>query len=221
MWAEWLVAGLAGALIGAGEIVAQFRDEPDDALWTVPAVAYMLFNALASLLALAVIRVFGWNIGVQDPALTPWAQVVAAGFGAMAFLRASFFNVRDGEQVISIGPSRFLDIVLAAVKDAVDRKRAEQRGLAVSEIMADVDFERAWQALPAYCFGLLQNLPLDEQDKFGKKIALLVNAIMSERVKTLLLGLSLMNLVGEKVLATAVKNLGDEIRHPPPRAAGG
>ncbi|NCP88356.1 MAG: hypothetical protein CO094_04465 [Anaerolineae bacterium CG_4_9_14_3_um_filter_57_17] len=215
---EWIVAGIFGALIGAGEIVAQFRDEPDDALMTFPALGYMLFNALAAVLALAVIRVFGWNVGVQDPILAGWAQVVLAGFGAMALLRASFFNVRDGEKIITIGPSRFLDIVLVSVKDAVDRKRAEQRGIAVSQIMVQVDFNRAWQALPAYCFGLLQNLPQDEQDKFAKKIALLVNASMSERVKTLLLGLSLMNLVGEKVLATAVKNLGDDINRLSPTA---
>ncbi len=57
MWLEWAVAGLFGALIGAGEIVSQFRDEPDDALRTLPALGYMLFNALASLFALAIIRI--------------------------------------------------------------------------------------------------------------------------------------------------------------------
>lgn len=216
MWLEWIVTGLFGALIGAGEIVSQFRDEPDDALRTIPALGYMLFNALASLFALGVIRIFGWTMGVQDPSLSGWAQVVVAGFGAMALLRASIFNVRDGEKIIPIGPSGVLEVVLASVKDAVDRKRAEQRGLAVSDIMKDVDFNKAWQALPSYCFGLLQNLPQEDQDKFGKKVGLLVNAAMSDRVKTLLLGLALMNVVGEKVLATAVKNLGDDIRPTPP-----
>lgn len=216
MWLEWAVAGLFGALIGAAEIVSQFRDEPDDALRTLPAMSYLLFNALASLLALAIIRIFGWTMGVEDPALTGWAQVVVAGFGAMALLRASIFTVREGERVIPIGPSRFLEVVLASVKDSVDRKRAEQRGISVSDIMKDVDFQKAWVALPAYCFGLLQNLPQEEQDKFGKKMALLANAPMSDRVKSLLLGLSLMNLVGEKVLATAVRNLDKEIRADPP-----
>lgn len=220
MWLDWVAAGLFGALIGAGEIVSQFRDEPDNALRTVPALGYMLFNALASLFALAIVRIFGWTVGVQDPAMAGWAQVVVAGFGAMALLRASIFNVRNGESVITIGPSRFLEIVLDSVKDAVDRKRAEQRGVAVSEIMKDVDFDKAWVALPAYCFGLLQSLPQEEQDKFGKKLALLANTPISPRVKTLLLGLTLMNLVGEKVLETAVKNLDDEIRlSPPPPAA--
>ncbi len=143
MWLEWTVAGLFGALIGAAEIVSQFRDEPDDALRTFPAIGYMLFNALASLLALAVIRIFGWTLGVQDPAMTGWAQVVAAGFGAMALLRASIFTVRDGERVIPIGPSRFLEVVLASVKDSVDRKRAEQRGISVSEIMKRRGFSKS------------------------------------------------------------------------------
>jgi len=202
--------------VGGAEIISQFKDEPDDAIFNIPAAFYMLLNAIASVFALFIFQLFGWTMGVADPEMSGWAQALAAGFGAMALLRASIFNVRDGERIISVGPSRLLEIILAAVKDSVDRKRAEQRGVAVSQLMSEVSFERAWQALPAYCFGLLQNLPQEEQDKFGKKIALLASAAMTPRVKSLLLGLTLMNLVGEKVLQTAVKNLGADIQAAPP-----
>ena len=103
MWLEWAVAGLFGALIGAGEIVSQFRDEPDDALRTFPALGYMLFNALASLFALAVIRIFGWTMGVQDPAMTGWAQVVVAGFGAMALLGPRFSTCVTAKMLSVLG----------------------------------------------------------------------------------------------------------------------
>ena len=202
-------------MIGITEITSRYRDEPDNALATIPSVFYLLVNAAASILALVSVRFFGWNFGIVDETVAHWIQVLVAGFGAMALLRTSIFTVQVGEQVVPYGPSRFLEALMSSVDRAVDRKRARERAVTVSEIMKDVSFDKAYQALPAYCFGLLQNLAQDEQDKFAKKIVLLVNAEMNLRVKSLLLGLSLMNLVGEKVLETAVKNLGDDIRSNP------
>jgi hypothetical protein len=216
LWYEWLVAGSLGVLIGIAEITSRYRDEPDNALATFPSVFYLLVNAAASILALVSVRFFGWNFGIADETVARWAQVLIAGFGAMALLRTSIFTVQVGEQAVPIGPSRFLEALMSTVDRAVDRKRGQERAVSVSQIMKDVSFEKAYQALPAYCFGLLQNLSQDEQDKFAKKIVLLVNAQMNPRVKSLLLGLSLMNVVGEKVLETAVKNLGSDIQPDPP-----
>ncbi|RME87767.1 MAG: hypothetical protein D6770_08555 [Anaerolineae bacterium] len=212
---EWLMAGVLGAVVGSAEIISRYRDEPDDALRTWPSLFYLLVNALAAILALGIIRVFGWTFGLSNEEGVRWAQVLAAGVGAMALLRASLFNVRVGEQNVPIGLNRFLDALLAAVDRAVDRRRAQERAVIVSETMRDIAFEKAYQALPAYCFALLQNLPQDEQERFGKKIALLRGADMSPRLKSLLLGLGLLNLVGEKVLKTAVQHLGDEIKVSP------
>jgi hypothetical protein len=210
-WYEWLVAGLLGTLIGVTDIISRYRDEPDNALATLPALFYLLVNALASIILLVIARAFGWSFGITDPNAMGWGQVMITGLGAMALLRTSLWSVKLGEQNIPIGPNRLLDAILATVDRALDRKRAQQRAMAVSKIMKDVDFDKAFQALPAYCFGLLQNLSQDEQDKFAKKIALLAGAPMNTRVKSLLLGLTLMNLVGEKVLETAVKNLGEDV----------
>ena len=66
----------------------------------------------------------------------------------------------------------------------------------------------------------MQNLPQSDQDQLGKKIGLLYNSAgINPRVKSLLLGIALMNLVGENVLRAAVKNLGDDLKAdsaPPP-----
>ncbi len=213
---EWLVAGLLGALLSSAEIIARYRDEPDNALRTWPSVLYMLVNALASVATLILIQAFNWTFGVSDPMLVGWAQVVVAGFGAMAILRASLFTVQVGDEAVPIGLKRYLDVLLAAVDRAVDRKRAEERGKAVGEIMENVSFEKAYQALPAYCLALLQNLPQEDQDLLGKKIGILFNSAgINPRVKSLLLGIALMNLVGENVLRAAVKNLGKDLEADP------
>ncbi|MCG2785507.1 MAG: hypothetical protein L6461_10425 [Anaerolineae bacterium] len=214
LWYEWLTVIGIGALIGITDIISRYRDEPDDALGTMPSIFYLFVNAAASSLTLICIRAFEWDFGLQGQQAA-WAQVLVAGFGAMAILRTSLWTVQVGEQSIPIGLNGFLDAILGTVDRAVDRKRAQQRAESVSVIMKDVDFDKAAQALPSYCFGLLQNLPAEEQEKFGRKVALLAAAPMHNRVKSLLLGLSLMNLVGEKVLETAVSNLGADIRVTP------
>jgi hypothetical protein len=213
---EWLVAGLLGAVISSAEIISRYRDEPQYALRTWPSLLYMLVNALASIGTLAIIRAVKWTFGIDDPALLGWAQVFVAGFGAMAILRTSLFSVQVGDETVSIGLKHYLDVLLASVDRAVDRKRAEERGKAVSIIMANVSFDKAYQALPAYCLALLQNLPQNDQDQLGKKVGILYNSAgINPRIKSLLLGIALMNLVGESVLRAAVKNLGTDLEADP------
>ena len=214
--AEWLFAGLVGALISSAEIISRYRDEPEYALRTWASAFYLLLNALASVVALAFIRLFGWTFGAADATTVGWVQAGVAGIGAMTILRASLFSVKSGSETMPIGLGRFLDVLLESVDRAVDRKRAEERGKAVSEIMKDVIFEQAYQALPAYCLALLQNLPQADQDMLGKKIGLLYNTDgISSSVKSKLLGIALMNLVGENVLRAAVKNLEQDLANNP------
>lgn len=218
LWYEWLVTAAVGAVIGIAEIFSRYRDEPDDALLTLPALGYLAVNAGASVAALIVVRLLNWTFGiVADPGVVAWAQVFIAGFSAMAVLRTTIWKVRVNDEDVAVGPSRFLDAVLNTVDRAVDRKRAAQRAISVSNIMKDVDFEKAYQSLPMYCFGLLQNLPADEQEKVLKRVLVLHSLDVAERVKALLLGLTLMNLVGEAVLSTAVRDLGEDIRRATPQ----
>jgi len=121
---EWLIAGLLGAVISSAEIISRYRDEPQYALRTWPSLFYMLVNALASVGTLAIIHTLNWTFGVSDPDLVGWAQVFVAGFGAMAILRASLFSVQVGDEAVPIGLKHYLDVLLASVDRAVDRKRA-------------------------------------------------------------------------------------------------
>lgn len=214
LWYEWLTVAGLGLVIGITDIISRYRDKPYSVIWTMPSLFYLFVNALASIMTLVSIRAFGWNFGLQG-IQGSWAQVLIAGFGAMVILRTSLWNVQVGDENVPIGLKNFLETLLGSVDRAVDRKRAQQRAEAVSKTMKDVDFEKAYRALPSYCFGLLQNLGVEEQEQFARKVALLTSSPMNNRVKSLLLGLSLMNLVGEKVLETAVNNLDDDIRISP------
>src|SRR5258706_9001708 len=127
---------LIGALVGTGELVARYRDAPQSALWTLPAVLYVAVNAIGSVVAIYVVQTFQYAES-PDPLKTRITHIFLAGFGAMAFFRSSVFTVRVGDQDVSIGPVAFLQVVLRATDRAVDRIRAKARAEIVTTCMAN------------------------------------------------------------------------------------
>jgi hypothetical protein len=199
-----------GVLVGVGELVSRYRDAPEHAIRTTPALLYIALNAVAAVAALALVESFGVVKGTDRAAGI--TRVLLAGFGAMAFFRTSVFTIRVGDQDVSIGPVAFLQIVLHAADRAVDRVRADARASAVAACMSGVSFQAAQAALPAFCMQLMQNVPADEQNEVGDAVKILQSSAMDDQTKAKNLGLLLMNVVGEKVLLTAVANLAAQIK---------
>ena len=202
---EWVLAALFGGLVGAGELVCRYRDAPVRAVWNRPAAFYIALNMAASAGALALIRHFGWQFGGMPP-------VLVAGFGAMGLFRTSFFTVRAGDQDIGVGPAAFLQIFLDAADRGVDRWRAQNRAARVSKIMKDVDYAKAFDGLPQYCLSLMRNVPIEDQRVLARGLERLDRETAPDSIRVRVLGLELMNLVGEDVLRDAVNSLGEEIR---------
>jgi hypothetical protein len=139
-------------------------------------------------------------------------RVLAAGFGAMAIFRSSIFITRIGDQDVPVGPGAFLQVILGATDRGVDRLRAEARAEAVQKAMSGVDFDAAHVALPTFCLALMQNLPAEDQAALAKQITELGQSSMTSDLKSLSLGLALMNAVGDGVLTSAVGTLAGEIK---------
>jgi hypothetical protein len=214
-WDWFIVAGL-GLLVGVSELMTRYRQSPFRALTTLPSGLYLAVNVIASLAALALVRIFDWDFGGTGDDQIRATQVLVAGFGAILFFRTSFFTVRAGGQDIGIGPSNVLRAVLAAADSQVDRIFAEQRAKKVTAIMKDVDYAKAVIALPTYTLALFQNLSRDDQDALGEEVReLIANAEMDADVKLLTLGLALMTRCGTDVVDEAVKSLGDKIKKAP------
>ena len=156
--------------------------------------------------ALHLIDANGWFAQSQ------WTRILMAGVSAMAFFRTSLFVVRAGDRDVGVGPSGFLQIFLSAADRAVDRKRGAARSAAVGEVMKDVNYEKAFQALPPYCLALMQNVSDEDQKAFRKALEELDRGQGDPGIKVRLLGLELINVMGIDVVKTAVRDLGDEIR---------
>lgn len=210
--AGWLGAAALGAVVGLTELITRYRDQPSALLRSISFWIYLAMNAAASAGALALMRVFAWDFGIQDPPALAVTQVLVAGLAAMTLFRSSLFNLRIGADDVAIGPNAVLTSLLNVVDRAVDRRRAADRSKSIVAIMSEVSFGKAKIALPAYCLQLMQNVPREEQEKLRTAVEALGRADMDEDLKSLKLGLLLTNTVGPGVLTAAVRDLGRKIR---------
>lgn len=211
---DYIIAASLGAVISSGEIVARYRDEPWDTLRSLPSIFYMLINALASMGALTIVRTFGMNFGASETN-TPLIQVLVAGLGAMMIFRSAFFTMRVNGQDVAVGAASFLQVMLDAVDREVDRRRAILRADRVRRIMEGIAFDKALTALPTYSIALMQNM----EDEDQKKLLADLNKLSAfpdfdEDVKSQILGLAVMNYLGEDVLQASVDALRSRINQP-------
>ncbi len=219
MLAEARGAGTIGAAVGATELLTRYRDAPVRALRTLPATLYVLLNVGAAVGALALLVAFGWEFGFGDDQGTEAAAGVAralvAGFGALGVFRSSFFRIRLGEQEVGVGPSALLDGRLTVADRSVDRLQAEARGTFISTMGTLLPFQVAAEALPAYCFQLMQNTSAEEERQIADLVRRLREQVgMDDEVKVRIVLLALLTVVGEAVLRQAIGEL-DALPTPP------
>ncbi len=193
---------LIGLLVGSTELISRYRDEPFAPLISVPGLFYILINGGASALAYYLLRLLA-------PQMHEPLRTFTAGIAAMTFFRSSLFTVRLAGADVPVGPNLVLLTVLKALDRAYDRTRAEPRSALIQSIMGNLAFDPIKNALPALCFDLMQNLSTDETTSINTQITQLSQSTaMSDRSKSLSLGLALLNLVGERTLRAAVETLG-------------
>jgi hypothetical protein len=208
----WITVALLGGLLGTGELVSRYRDAPAGALRSWPAVLYIAINVGASVGAYKLAKVFEWSFNLgKSPEAAEWSLALVCGLSAMALFRSSLFVRRIGDKDIGIGPNSFLQVFLSAADAEVDRKRAVIRASVVTNIMAGLDYKKSYAALPPYCLALMQNLADEAQRDLRKALELLDKDPMPADLKTAVLGLELVNVVGVAVLEQAVKSLRDKI----------
>lgn len=214
----WIIAVALGGGVGLAELVTRYRDEPSSLRGSLSFWVYILLNASASALAYELIKVFGWTFGLGPGSARTATQVLVAGLAAMALFRSSLFNLKVGDEDVSIGPSALLTSLLSVVDRAVDRRRATQRSRSISKVMNGVSFAKAKISLSAYCIQLMQNLSLEDQGKLRTAVDALSLTDQPDDLKSLNLGLLLMNTVGPGVLEAAVRDLGARLKETEPTA---
>jgi hypothetical protein len=212
---SYLIATAIGALVGATELASRYRDRPAVLLASPSAWVYTLLNAAAAALALLIVKSAGWTFGATETTTIEALRIMAASLSAMAVFRSSFLTVRLGDSDVAVGPATLLNTLLGIADRSVDRRRAADRTVAVTKIMAGISFERSRLALPTFVLALMQNVPPAEQRELGVAVEALSVSQMSDTQKAYALGLLLMNIAGPAVVADAVAALRKEIEPTP------
>ncbi|GJL87803.1 MAG: hypothetical protein DHS20C03_15120 [Minwuia thermotolerans] len=202
-----------GVVVGGAELIARYKDDPWGVLRTLPGISYLLINGLIA--TAAYFAGFHYLADQQDQDtgvvyFSDWSLlllIVGSGLGGLAIFRSKIFTLRVGDADIGVGPSFILDTILQAVDRAVARRQAVPRSNLVRDIMDGVSFENARTTLPAYCLALMQNVSEGEQSLLGVYITRIEQQDVPDIVKNDMLCLALLDLFGEKVLRTAVRNI--------------
>ena len=219
----YFIVALIGAAVSFGEILARYPDAPQHVASDKPAWLYVALNAGAAVGALWLMRTFEWlTFDETLPALqrATW-EALAAGFGGLAIIRSALLRIRVADHDIDIGPAGLLSAVFHAVERSMDQSRARHRNRVVTEIMANVDFNKAKVALPDHCFNLLQNVSPELQYQVSQDLTA-YDALQSMGMhqKSLHLGLVLLSIAGEDLLRDAVRTLGPQISSSSPQSTG-
>ncbi len=214
MLAHVVAVFLIGGFVAYTELMGRYRDAPLAVISNWLCGVYALINGLVSVLALYLIKVSGFI----TPTSSSWSDVqivLLAGVSGLAFLRSSLFSVKTAGGDIAIGPAAAIQVLQKALDGTYDRQRGQARMQAVADIMKDVSFDLAAEALPAACFSALQNISTDDQQAVDSQIKDIQSSnIKDNRTKSLYLGLILLDVCGEDLLRRTVAVLGQSIEEP-------
>lgn len=221
IWA-YLLAGAFGAAVGLAELLFRYRDSPLVLFKRAAAWTYIGFNAAASAGAAALIVALDWKFGKTGSALDA-TRVLVAGFGSVALFRSNLFVVKAGDENIGAGPSLVLAGILGAADRAVDREQAQTRANSVRPVMGEVNFDLAKQALVSFALTATVSVSPKAAEELKVGVAALDSADFADNVKSMILGLMLIDEVGLDVLKRSVDALAGSIciQRPVPKAKEG
>ncbi|SNS89002.1 hypothetical protein SAMN06893096_1107 [Geodermatophilus pulveris] len=200
---DYGLVAMFGVLVGASELVSRYRDAPWSAIKNPASAAYVSVNAIAAAATLALLRIFDVTFDIPDATGQRAVQVLVSGFGAIAVLRTSLFIVQVGGRDVGVGPATLLHVLLFATDRDVDRRRAKQRAKAVSDALRGLSYTDVGEALPNYYLTLMQNVPDSEQAELRQRLKEIADSTMEDALKVNAVGLTLMTVVGQRVLEAA------------------
>jgi len=117
---------------------------------------------------------------------------------------------RLGLTLMGVVGTAVLETAVDALGDRI--KGGASRSEIVSELMEGIDFDRAAKPLPAYAFALHADVSPEMQAEFQAGIDALAQSGIDPEIKTLQLGLALLDLVGEDNLRASVDALGTRLQ---------
>ncbi|GIU50455.1 hypothetical protein TUM4438_36520 [Shewanella sairae] len=211
---------LLGSIFSSIELGSRYKDEPFDAISSMPGFFYILVNGFICCVGYYLIITFSLNVTVPDY-LNETAQkasdILLASISSFLIMRSSFLTLGSENNQIDIGLSVIIKKLIFIVDRQVDRHQAAKRARNITEILKDVSLKQIKVQVIPFCVQVMQNVPKEEIDNLYKEVESLVISETSSEMKKeyedtqkLQAGLLIYTLVGYKVLETAIKQLNME-----------
>ncbi|MEM6615553.1 MAG: hypothetical protein AAF619_03400 [Pseudomonadota bacterium] len=204
-----IVATLIAMIYGATEIATRYRDEPGQALVQPAAILYLAVNGVIALIVYAGIHLYNTDPVTADKAGIQYCAQVAliAGFGSLAFMRASLSRIEVSGQSMQIGPAAVLERLLSTVSREIDRKRAEQR---IFDVIRSVNMFAGKsvpiEAVRTLCIDAMQGITDEENEQLATKLedySVLLTRAIPEEFKHYKFGMLFQAIVGTDVFRRA------------------
>ncbi|MFZ2030254.1 MAG: hypothetical protein WAU68_08100 [Vitreimonas sp.] len=201
---DYFAVFVLGAALGVSDVFSRYQEAPLRTLGSPGAITRIATNALASGLAL-------WLIKANPEALrtipNPAAQIIAAGFGALVLLRVSI-RFRFSGQDLSIGPAELIDSILAAADRDANRSSALATALDAYEVRRLVLYNDVVRRLAPICIELPQTLsPTQKQTAYNDIKACVDRDDCEDKEKTLLILAIVARLVGWEVVKGVAREM--------------
>jgi hypothetical protein len=209
---EYVAVFVLAAIVAAAELVARYKDNPLSAVRSLPAVFYIAFNGVIGLAALYILVVFAPDLFGYDSCAKGAAtgcveakisMVLAAAFGSLAVMRSAFARVTIEGQDLGIGPSAIIEIFQRTADREVDRQRAFRRMDELPKKLREMPLDIVNTTLPALCVELMQNLSAEEKQGLDRRIKLIAELRVHEKMRPLIVALILQEVVGKDALVKA------------------
>lgn len=201
-----LLAGACGFSVGMSELLNRYKTF-SAVFSNVYSLLYMLINLLTSVVAYILFKTY--NVSLGSIGVHEVGTSICAGFGAMAFLRSSFFTFKDaGNKVIEIGPAAVLAVFLKASEREFTQKLSQNNVKEVAAVMKGLPFLASSKELPLIIIKTHRMLSDEEQKALSEEVLNIVNTPGSnEEVKNIILGTIIEKYAGMEYLKTAVASV--------------
>lgn len=214
---DYLAVFVLAALVAIAELVARYKDSPQRALTTGPAMGYVALNGAIGVAALYLLKVFTPDLfghaACKAPETTTEcrqaviAMVLAAGFGSLAVMRSAFARVTIQGEELGVGPSAIIEILQRALDREIDRQRAFGRIDELPSTLRDMPLDIVNTTLPVLCVELMQNLSAEEKQALDQRIKVVPELKVHEKIRPLIVALILQEYVGKDVLDRAFRTI--------------
>lgn len=215
---QYALVMVAGAFVGIAELLVRFSDDPWIAMGNKWAWVYIGWNALGSVMTLAIILYVPITFGAPvKTSLDNTLTVLVAGFGSIAFLRSSFFVAKYGNQEVQVGLALVLQTIMDTLLESIQRDRVPNRCKTVKDALTGWKLEIVAVDLPAYLFSL-KPFPPVVQTRVSEEIQKTsTDPLLADETKIQIIGQLLLGQLGERAFAEAVQNCpGAPVRSPTP-----